>query len=300
MGSYLHARQLRNRLHPNPSSNSQMSALEDLLKWNRLQQRKLARICDPLTILGINFFHYAKVRENGDYIFLSNRPDWEAHYISHYFADDLQYKLHPQHVSGGVELWKNQRNILQRKIFRDAAQLFDLHNGIIIICKQPTEYELFVFAAPKNNKKIYDLYLNHFVLIREFIRYFKNSNQKFLRKTQLHRVKLQEIIGNQFYHKMPRYRLTVKEQKNFLERINPDALSGKSMTLTKRQQDCAHWLIEGKTAEETSVILNLSKRTVEYYIAIMKRKLDCNSRSELIAKLVAVDTFAATPRRPAS
>jgi DNA-binding CsgD family transcriptional regulator len=52
--------------------------------------------------------------------------------------------------------------------------------------------------------------------------------------------------------------------------------------LTKRQMDCLFYLMRGKTAKETASLLNLSKRTVEYYIAQMKNTFLCHTKSELI------------------
>lgn len=57
--------------------------------------------------------------------------------------------------------------------------------------------------------------------------------------------------------------------------------------LTGKQSECAFLLTLGKTAREISVLLGLSKRTVEHYIENMKNKMYCHSKSELIENLVA-------------
>lgn len=55
--------------------------------------------------------------------------------------------------------------------------------------------------------------------------------------------------------------------------------------ITKRQQDCLHYLVKGMTIKEIAHVLGLSPRTVEHYIEALKVKLNCNSRSQLIAKV---------------
>lgn len=55
--------------------------------------------------------------------------------------------------------------------------------------------------------------------------------------------------------------------------------------LTPRQMECCALLMRGKTAREISLLLNLSARTVEYYINIIKIKLDCKNKTELVLKL---------------
>lgn len=55
--------------------------------------------------------------------------------------------------------------------------------------------------------------------------------------------------------------------------------------LTWRETECIHYLTRGKTAKEIAYIINTSPKTVEYYIANAKYKLDCFSTSQLLEKL---------------
>jgi DNA-binding CsgD family transcriptional regulator len=67
----------------------------------------------------------------------------------------------------------------------------------------------------------------------------------------------------------------------------------KKDNLSKRQLDCLIYLAKGMTAKETSKILNLSCRTIEYYIAILKDKLNCKSKSDLIKKALTLEIVKA-------
>ncbi|MCC5792623.1 MAG: response regulator transcription factor [Legionellaceae bacterium] len=60
--------------------------------------------------------------------------------------------------------------------------------------------------------------------------------------------------------------------------------------LTKREKECAHYLCLGMNAREIASQLNLSKRTVETYMAHMKDKLQVNCKSELIRALLAIQS----------
>lgn len=59
-----------------------------------------------------------------------------------------------------------------------------------------------------------------------------------------------------------------------------------NIKLPKRQKECVYHLVRGMTAKQIAKELDLSPRTVEYYIEKAKNRLLCNSRSELIAKIV--------------
>lgn len=52
--------------------------------------------------------------------------------------------------------------------------------------------------------------------------------------------------------------------------------------LSKQETLCLHYTIEGKTAKEVALIIGLSYRTVESYLAHIKVKLNCRTKSELI------------------
>lgn len=58
---------------------------------------------------------------------------------------------------------------------------------------------------------------------------------------------------------------------------------------TSREAQVMIQLIHGKTISAAAVILNLSPRTIEFYVKNMKTKLSCRTKSELIGKVFASD-----------
>lgn len=73
--------------------------------------------------------------------------------------------------------------------------------------------------------------------------------------------------------------------ENFTTNLLPGTQIG-SVYLSKRASEILQLLIQGKTAKEIAIILNLSYRTIEYYIANLKRKLGVNTKSQLIEKVL--------------
>ena len=53
-------------------------------------------------------------------------------------------------------------------------------------------------------------------------------------------------------------------------------------TLPKRQEEVLFYLSRGKSAKSIAKILNISFRTVEYYIDILKNKFNCSNKNDLI------------------
>jgi DNA-binding CsgD family transcriptional regulator len=66
-------------------------------------------------------------------------------------------------------------------------------------------------------------------------------------------------------------------------------LSVKSkQSVSRREAECLMYLMKGKSARETGVHINLSQRTVEHYLNILKDKLNCTKKSEIIDKVFAL------------
>lgn len=55
--------------------------------------------------------------------------------------------------------------------------------------------------------------------------------------------------------------------------------------LTQREAETCHHLLQGKTIPETGMALNLSPRTIEFYVKNMKLKIGVKTKDELVMLL---------------
>lgn len=60
--------------------------------------------------------------------------------------------------------------------------------------------------------------------------------------------------------------------------------------LTQREAECVYWIINGLTNQQTADQMELSPRTIEYYLRNVRCKLNCYSKAHLI-KLLQQATF---------
>jgi len=58
--------------------------------------------------------------------------------------------------------------------------------------------------------------------------------------------------------------------------------------LSNRERECLRWAATGKTTWETSVILKISERAVRFYLDSARSKLDCLTKTQAVAKAVAL------------
>lgn len=65
---------------------------------------------------------------------------------------------------------------------------------------------------------------------------------------------------------------------------------GPGTHFTQREAECIVKLLNGKCNNEVAREMELSKRTIEFYIKNMKSKLHCHTRQELISKVSTVQS----------
>lgn len=73
------------------------------------------------------------------------------------------------------------------------------------------------------------------------------------------------------------------KKRYYFDQDNPDAY------LTCREAQCMYYLLHGCTLMKTAEKLQLSHRTVEFYVKNIKMKLNLITKSELIAYMMRVN-----------
>ena len=59
-----------------------------------------------------------------------------------------------------------------------------------------------------------------------------------------------------------------------------------AQSLSDREKQCVYYLVRGKTAKEIAKVLNLSPRTIEFYVGRLKVKWGCRKTTELVSKIL--------------
>ena len=59
--------------------------------------------------------------------------------------------------------------------------------------------------------------------------------------------------------------------------------------LTEREAECLYCLQQNHTIKSTGILLNLSARTVEFYLKNIKTKMKLRTKSEVLAQLTSFD-----------
>jgi DNA-binding CsgD family transcriptional regulator len=95
-------------------------------------------------------------------------------------------------------------------------------------------------------------------------------------------------INEDFEKEMRPFDVSEKNKAAFLQRLAtmPQLKFVEDAVLSTVEKECLYYYLHGSSAKETALILKLSPRTVETYLAEVKQKLQCHTKNELRKKLL--------------
>ncbi len=281
-------------------------AVAALLAPSHQYASEIKAICKPLfDYLGFNCFSYHRFYDKKRYLLLSTHPDIsERYWLEKWYAYDPNL-IFPELYGPGRYFWDVHYDCeLTKSGIKMIYEKYNLRDGLNIFSEHD-DYQLAVsFAGPGDRSEVCKVYRDHMYFLDQFVEYFQHRAQGIIKQCEKNCIEIMDIIQvSDFDHVTEEYRQKVlsnnaQKQAAFLELMQTipqakkpeDKVSAieKLPDLSLRQSQCAHLLLDGKTAEESGKILKISKRTVEEHIKAMRQKLQCANRTDLIMKLAAL------------
>lgn len=246
--------------------------------------KEVRTICAPFfKDHAINSFSYSKVFLDGSRAELWSDADALHHsfvnkkyiantYTPDNYKEDDRYIYLPSKIEGHSrdvrEQYKNQLN--------DQRNIFGYDHCFLIINKCENFCEYFIFYTPPTFTSAINFYFNNLEKLEQFAKEFKDHSQQLIKTVEKDRIILPWRTGGAYKNSA---QLTVNYRKSEQHIIH----------LTLRERQVVRHLLEGKTAKQIALLLDLSPRTVESYLATIKDKYMCNKSSDLIVKLLSSD-----------
>lgn len=226
---------------------------------------------EPLTLLNIPYFCYVNIDDNYMMSFFCNYPEFGRHYLDNGY---YQYDIHmaknlrtPQ-----VMVWDLFERTEKSKIMHDAFREFGRAHTITFVQPRKNSCDYFHFATYPGDLCLHDTYLKRLDVLEQYISFFRDklSRNKKIRESLMYRLKLDAQTGGYMTPTEPLdtnvdlFRQAIQHKRIF-------SASDESY-LTPYESQCMHWLSQGKTTEETAIILGISPRTVRAHIENAKSK----------------------------
>jgi DNA-binding CsgD family transcriptional regulator len=254
--------------------------------------------CTPLLeYLGVNHVSYSKINRDGNFVFLTNYPEWMEHYFGEGYHLHQPHFRHPAHFMPGISLPKNIADEEYQRILQAGRDKFNIHSGVVFIDKLEDGIIFYAFDLIRPGKAAEQLLISEMTLLKKFWFHFVSENQRLFRLLDENCVNLAALLGDSFYQMPPQVMERIENRRKCLEALG---LGVKSlMPLTDRELNLLEILQTGESSAQIGKKLYRSKRTIEKNIDRLKEKLCLQSKSELInlsQELHAVSYFDNCPK----
>jgi|GEM_PF-2043827 len=108
---------------------------------------------------------------------------------------------------------------------------------------------------------------------------------------------LKEVVQKKYSPEKPRHFPPIVYETNYERRYAKYQIEETAgLYFTQREGECVMQLLRGKTMNEIGETLQLSPRTIEYYLNKIKKKLNCKKKKEII-EIVSQTNFVKSFRQ---
>lgn len=259
----------------------------DQIKHPCLTHHKvLDTICKPLQALGVNFFGYTALSQQGEAYCLGSKSDYAAAYLeSNHVRSDVHYRPAFRTKQFHYHFWDFVKLDPKAESLYHMAAQFDQGHTLTVMRFDDTMTHCFHFSGSLHDTGLNQRFLEKMDLVHSFIDYFDDCL-----------VNMPEVSA---IYQYPTQIKTARNDKSFkVIENNPKIISlpdvakdelrfkhGASYYLTALERKCVSWLRQGKSADLIADILGVSRKTIERHIASIKRKYDSYTMYQLGEKI---------------
>lgn len=254
---------------------------------------ELADICNPLNLLGINYFGHVNIDAKKQFTGLNNNPQFAEHYMkNHYYKADIHMA---GEALGNYVMWDFiELDGASQQMDSEGKQFGINHTFTMIEKNNDGSTDYYHFANKGSSLSINQVYLANQDLLKAFITHFHEQikQSKLLSKAYDLKVSSTENLSS---YSIENKLITPDLKNDFFGNLSLNKVSGEhsflwnaqiSKLLNLREQECLYLYVLGKSPREIATIIHRSRRTVEQYMEHIKIKLNVNNKAELIEKVI--------------
>ncbi len=236
--------------------------------------------------LGITCFYYAHINAKGDFTMFTDAPlIIDEHYVGEdaYLHDP--YLEHPTSFQTGFFSFHQFQRPEHEAMMQYLASKFNMIPLIGYCKRDEDDVEFFGFwRASKANIPIPQIIFNYPHILQDFAAHFKTSCKKILQSDTRPYLPIGKIKEQAFARSIMRENTDPETIHQFLKEIGLQDEVKKVVSLSSREKECVQLLLQGMSAKESGSILNVSPRTIEYYLNNVKDKFRCKFKNEIFSQ----------------
>lgn len=262
-----------------------MSQVNQLLLDLSKHSDAVKKCTRPLVHLGITCFYYVQIKNNGDYVLLTDCPHVDEYYFDQKLYVKDPYIRHPSNFQTGFFLFEENKKEEFDQSLSYLVNNFQMTPFIGYCEKSKNGVEFYGFWGRSDRTSSFmQAHLNSTALLKSFVNYFKEGCKDILQSNSVPYLSLGDLIGNDFISgEAHKNKTDFQAIYKFLNEIGLGDEIKKINSLSSRERECVKLLLKGKSAKESATTLGLSVRTIEHYLDSVKFKFKCQYKNEIFS-----------------
>lgn len=252
------------------------------------------KICQPLfSCFPVQFYGYLEITLNGHIRTVNSDAECYAKLVSDEDYNNLTYfRMAKQfgHLMPGQylsDLLNNpqfpllKNSMLEKYNYAHVCWLVEWAKNQ----KKEDLIRVHVYAMRPSNQQVNQFYLDNFNLLHKFNNYFQEQFSAHINKLKTKRMDVE--CKSEFLNLMKHSKEMIIQREAKIHEFSTlcDSETLSKPNLTTRELQLINWYLLGKTAEESAMILGISRRTVEYHFEKLRKKFNCYSKSQIVMKI---------------
>lgn len=241
--------------------------------------------------MDLHYLLYIRHYPNNDRLWLTTHGEWTKHYFEKGYQYISAFEFQSVQFPAGYYLWQT---LPGQDVFNEARFHFDIDHGITVVHQLADSIEFTHLAARRSDYHITNNYLNNMNLINQFILSFRDQAKDLIAIAQANMLPSREILrleNSSHDGILEKFTKCNKTEHSIYGKKKMLSANYQNIHLTCREVECIELLKKGKTALDISLILNISKRTVESHIENIRKKLNCYNNFQLGYMISKIDNY---------
>ncbi len=237
---------------------------------------------------GINHFWYYRITKTGLYSYIGMHTQWDEFCFGDSSVAEMQERIRTLTNLNGLQLMQTLASDSEaiREIFDMAWHKFKIRFSLNFGKETAVGIEGYGFASYFSDYKADERLLNQLPLLQYFAQNLRAKNRKIFELLDDNQVDLFSLYGMDFMARPDAVRFP-RDKTQLLYQLE----LGSVLELSSFELEVFRFLRYGYPARYIAKQLRKSVRTIENYMAVIKEKLGCHSKVQLIQKAQEIDSI---------
>lgn len=245
----------------------------------------IRQLLSPLSHIGIVHFSHVRRWSDHSYSLFTSDPEFSVRFVKDKFYKKV-FGAKADSYQPGVVFMDDLDDYLDF-IIKASVEIGHYKPDLLITEVEESYTDFYWFGTPADKKHVHTFYINHIMMLKNYIQYFNTVAKRLLKNVYSHRL-MNDEEGDD---KTPLANKVMYDIScEYTENINQSCYDyvfrhAARHQFTPQELNCAVLLCDGLATKEIALKLDISPRTVEKHILSLRQKMNARNMLHLVTIL---------------